>query len=122
VTLTDIQARLSALPSDILAKPERLFAAVFEFYETIRLDNSSLEEDGDMLLFQWGSYDWGHGLNFELDLTRQSIPFGEEDPPICQLQCTYRFDPAQISEIPAGNRWCHQPNEDLGIQVIRAKF
>jgi len=111
VKLTDVQEKLSSLPSEVVARPERLFAALFDLYKTIRLDDTSLDEDGDMLLFQWGSYDWGHGLNFELDLTRQSIPFGLEDPPIQQLHCTYRYDPAQIGEISAGNKWCHQPSE-----------
>lgn len=32
-----------------------------------------------MLLFQWGTYDWGHGPHFEVDLTRELIRHGAED-------------------------------------------
>jgi hypothetical protein len=50
--------------------------------------------DGDMLLFQWGTYDWGKGRHFELNITRQFIEQGlEDDDAISQLSLTYRFTP-----------------------------
>ena len=109
--LTDIQERISALPEEVLARPEKLFPVILEFYEDARIDDTSLEEDGDMLLFQWGSYDWGQGPSFELDLTRQAIPAGTEDPPILQLQCTYRYEPAYFQNVVPGNQWCYSPHE-----------
>lgn len=109
--LEDLKTQISALSSDVSSNPERLFSLVLDLYEGMRIDGTDLDEDGDMLLFQWGSYDWGQGLHFELDLTRQAIPAGEEDPPIVQLHCTYRYDPAQFDDIVSGNRWCHNPSE-----------
>lgn len=43
------------------------------FYGEVRADDVDLESDGDMLLFQWGTHDWGNGPMFEVDITRQFI-------------------------------------------------
>ena len=107
--LDDLRARLLALSDDVSSRPDRLFSSALDLYEGVRIDGTALEEDGDMLLFQWGSYDWGQGRHFDLDLTRQAIPSGQEDPPILQLHCTYRYDPGQFADIVAGNRWCSTP-------------
>ena len=41
------------------------------FYTEVRASRVADEtEDGDMLLFQYGSYDFGNGLDFHFDLTR----------------------------------------------------
>ena len=109
--LKDLQDQLLALPDEVRASPDRLFSSVLDFYERTRIPGTALESDGDMLLFQWGAYDWGQGLHFELELARQAIPAGEEDPPIFQLHCTYRCDPAMFQDIAAGDRWCHDPTE-----------
>jgi hypothetical protein len=60
-----------------------------------------------MLLYQWGTYDWGHGQAFELDLTRQVIiPDEEDDDAIWQLHVTYRFEPRQdLQALGQGDRW-----------------
>lgn len=85
---------------------------MFDFYETQRAKGCDMVRDGDMLLFQWGTYDWGRGEHFELDLTRQLIVGDGEDDEIFQLSLTYRFEPTpQLKVIESGNRWCHNLSE-----------
>ena len=52
------------------------------FYESMRFDDVDLAADGDMLLYQWGTYDWGRGASFEFDITRQLILGAGEDEDI----------------------------------------
>ena len=61
--------------------------------------------NADMLLFQFGCYDWGEGEFFELDVTRQLS--GEPDSPIEQLHCTISY-PVNDSLLKLGedNFWC----------------
>ena len=49
-----------------------------------------VEEGGDALLFQYGAYDWGAGLRFEVDLTRQFIEVerNDDDNVISQFHLT----------------------------------
>jgi len=82
--------------------------AMIEFYRSTRADDCDLDRDGDMLLFQWGTYDWGQGRRSELDITRQFIPAGGEDEDIWQLSLTFLFDPNLNAN---GNRWCMSPTE-----------
>src|SRR5678815_803153 len=74
-------------------RPAEGLDAMFSFYRDVRADGCRLESDGDMLLFQWGTYDWGKGQHFELDITRQLVPGPGEDEDIWQLQLTFRFAP-----------------------------
>jgi hypothetical protein len=81
------------------------------FYGEVRADDVDLESDGDMLLFQWGTYDWGSGEMFEVDITRQLIRGAGEDDEIWQLHLTYRFAPSEpLRAIGKGNRWCARPD------------
>ena len=50
----------------------KLFESVYEVYRDIRIFGFT-DEEQDMLLFQYGVFDWGQGERFELDLTRQFI-------------------------------------------------
>jgi hypothetical protein len=61
--------------------------------------------DGDMLLFQWGTYDWGSGKHFELNITRQFIEEdAQDDAAISQLTLTYKFEStSELESITAGN-------------------
>jgi hypothetical protein len=71
-----------------------------------------LERDGDMLLFQWGTHDWGGGELFEVDITRQLIKDTGEDDDIWQLHLVYRFAPSEaLRALGQGERWCSQPDE-----------
>src|SRR5438874_3186994 len=65
---------------------------VLDFYQNERADGCPMADDGDMLLYQWGCYDWSDGESFELNITRQLIE-GGEDEDIRQLSLTFRFVP-----------------------------
>src|SRR3954467_3458142 len=59
--------------------PAQAIPLMIEFYKDVRAANCELDEDGDMLLCQWGSHDWGQGRSFEFDITRQFIRSHSED-------------------------------------------
>jgi len=89
-----------------LAEGIRLMLA---FYRDVRADNCKLDEDGDMLLFQWGG---GQG-SFECDITRQFIVTHSEDdePAMSQLSFTFHFASSpQFGAIKSGNHWCYAPD------------
>jgi hypothetical protein len=85
--------------------------AVIAFYRDQRADGCVIEDDGDMLLFQWGP---GHAGGFEVDITRQLMPVGQDDP--LQLHLTARF---AAREDRAGHIWCASP---AAIDAFRAEI
>jgi hypothetical protein len=91
-----------------------LIMAVLDFYESERATGLETTPQADMLLFQFGVYDWGQGENFEFDITRQFILEGEEgDDAISQLCCTVVYEPTmQLRSVGKGNCWC-QSCDDL---------
>jgi len=88
--------------------PGDAFTAMLAFFRDVRAENCQ-EDDHDMLLFQWGTYDWGRGRHFEFDITRQFISDRSTDgDDIWQLHATFRFPPtAELDALGRGNRWCH---------------
>ncbi len=88
---------------------------MLDFYRDVRADGCELDEDGDMLLFQWGTYDFGDGRSFQFDLTRQltvAEPEEDDDSAMSQLSFTFHFTPsAQFDALKDGNRWCSTPDE-----------
>jgi len=102
-------------PGTPLAGIERMVA----FYKEVRADDVDLDTDGDMLLFQWGTYDWGSGEMFEVDITRQLIRGSGEDDDIWQLHLTYRFAPSDaLLAIGKGDRWCARPDETAALDLF----
>ena len=92
--------------------------AMLAFYSAERCDGCVFEEDGDMLLFQWGSYSWKDSMHFELDITRQLMPSGSDDEGILQLSLTFRFLlTAELQALGSGNEWCGTPS---GLPAFRA--
>jgi hypothetical protein len=87
------------------------FEALFDFYREERPLGQHFEHlaDADMLLFQWGTYNWGEGEHFSLSLTRQLVVSDEaEDEAIWQLSLIFEFEPdTELKELGSGNRWCH---------------
>jgi hypothetical protein len=61
----------------------------------------------DLLVYQWGTYDWGNGRYFEINITRQFIESGlEDDDAISQLSLTYKYKPSQeLDFLGVGNQW-----------------
>ena len=86
------------------------------FYREVRVDGCDFDNDGDMLLFQWGSYDWGEGESFHYNITRQLILTPDDDQDLDsflgQLSLTLKYEPVTaLKTIVAGNRWCQHPGE-----------
>ena len=83
-----------------------------EFYVDHRASDVNVAADGDMLLYQWGTYDWGPGENFELDITRQFVTGdGADDQDIWHLSLTFLFPPTQaLRALSSGSRWCRAPD------------
>lgn len=82
------------------------------FYRDVRAEDCDPGTDRDMLLFQWGTYDWGKGPRFEFDVTRQlMLPHGDPedvDENLWQLHVTLRLAPsADLRGLGRGDRWCH---------------
>lgn len=95
-------------------------ALMLAFYEDDRADGCVLDADGDMLLYQWGCYDWGNGEFFELNITRQFIDGAAEDEDIRQLSLTFRFPPsADFRKAGEGNSWCRTPDD---VRRFRSKI
>ena len=71
-----------------------------------------------MLLYQWGTYDWGHGPSFQFDITRQLIAVdASDDEDIWQLSVTLHFEPTTAAAaVGADDRWCHHPD---GLEEMR---
>lgn len=101
---------------------------VFRDFSEIPVDDVNKDEDGDMVLLQYGTYDWGSGEFFEVDLVRQLMPPGEEyeedDDLIFQLHCTFRFEPTEsLRAFGSFERWMSVGHEDTfwnEIQVMSA--
>jgi hypothetical protein len=92
--------------------PRQGVEQMFSFYRSVQPVGCG-GPNGDMLLFQWGTYDWGAGRNFELNITRQFVEDDEQDDDaISQLSLTFRFEPtAERDALGDGNRWCDGPTE-----------
>ena len=85
---------------------------MLEFYGDERVSDCELDEDGDMLLYEWGTYDWGAGHWFNCQITRQFIPRDGGDEDIFQLTVTAKYTPSsQTDALGSGNKWCGSPSE-----------
>lgn len=104
---------LAAPGSDLAAlSPSAGVEAMLEFYRDVRARGCDLARSGDMLLFQWGTYDWGRGEYFEFDITRQFVLGAGADEDIWQLSLTFRFIPDEaLQALGSGHRWCHSPRQ-----------
>jgi hypothetical protein len=77
-------------------------------------DADSIDRDGDMLLVQWGRWDWiGEGNStWQFDITRQAMAAAEEidDQEMWQFSVRLHFaDSPESRRIEESNRWCRSP-------------
>jgi len=75
-------------------------------FQTVKVEDLPVVVDSDdMLLFQYGIYDWGdeNGEHFSLDITRQLSKPPEYEP--YQINLTLIFDPEQFKGIQSYDCW-----------------
>jgi hypothetical protein len=94
--------------------PRRALEAMFAFYAGQRAEDVAIDEDGDMLLYEWGVYSFTGPESFQLGITRQFIVTDEDEP--YQLHLTLHFTPTDaLRLLKDGNKWCHSPDELPGF-------
>lgn len=96
--------------------PTEAIDLMVAFYTKVRADECDIDADGDMLLFQWGTYKWGTEEYFEYNITRQllfpSSALENDDECIWQLSPTLKFKPIlELKGLSAGNKWCENPGK-----------
>jgi hypothetical protein len=86
--------------------------AMLEFYLGTRFGDVDSDEDGDMLLFEWGTFNAGSSFYYEM--TRQLITNGScDDDAFSQLSLTLKYDAdADAQTIRSSCRWCMRPVEE----------
>lgn len=92
--------------------PAELVEAALEFYRSTRVEGCNPRDDGDMLLFQWGTYGGEDGEHFTLDVTRQ-LTFEDADggQEMWQLSHELHLVPsAELKRLKSGNLWCATPS------------
>src|SRR3982750_2345731 len=103
-----LRKRLGRPPEQLT--PRAAIAAMCDFYAQQRAEGAELDQDGDMLLYQWGVYGWDGPEMFEVDITRQFMITGEDEPHQLQLICYFQPTDA-LRKINASNQWCPSPDE-----------
>lgn len=97
--------------------------ACLEFYAQVRAEGIvSLEEDGDMFLFQWGRSEYSkRPADFSIDLVRQfGVAMADDDPEhgdesayeeveYFQLHCTIWMPAMPFSSLANGHQWLYRP-------------
>jgi hypothetical protein len=80
------------------------------FYRDVRAEQVGLEDNGDMVLYQWGTYGFSRPRTFQFDLTRQFIvEQSQDDEGISQLHFTLHYLRSSELEKLKGNEWCRTP-------------
>lgn len=80
---------------------------LIDYHNDIEFPDISRADDSDMLLFQYGTYDWGEGRSFEIDFTRQFYQLftDTEDHEIIQQSFTFYFDPKGFDHVTSFDLW-----------------
>lgn len=106
---SSVRALLRYEPAAETLSVEALFSRFVDFYREQPFGGLDPADDADMLLFQFGCYDWGDGEWFELGLTRQfahRTPEGE----LSQLHADFYFEPEpDLRALGADDKWCPSP-------------
>lgn len=86
--------------------PQTAIDAFVEHFRQARYAGCDPADDADMLLFQYGVYDWGKGAHFEVDFVRQFIVGIEtDDHQMEQLHLTFFFEPELGKSLERFSLW-----------------
>ncbi|MEM5515015.1 hypothetical protein WNY79_19195 [Pseudoalteromonas sp. AS84] len=93
----------------------QLISFIIDLYEGNRIENTVMENDGDMLLFQCGRDSLSKDY-FIVDITRQIIPDLEDvddaTDAMQQLSTTFKFLPSETAfALSTTSKWCSALNE-----------
>jgi len=101
------QRILDALGEEDILDAESLVELAIELFRQIKVEGISESEnsDYDMLLFQYGVWNWGDefGKHFSLDITRQFIKPEDDEP--YQLHFQLIYDPEDFEGMRSYNCW-----------------
>ncbi|WP_405599528.1 MULTISPECIES: hypothetical protein [unclassified Pseudoalteromonas] len=94
---------------------QQLIKLVVDLYENYRIENTVLENDGDMLLFQCGRDSLSKDY-FIVDITRQVIPdlddIDEATDAMQQLRIIFKFLPSEAAfALSITSEWCSALSE-----------
>ncbi|HEV7780720.1 MAG TPA: hypothetical protein VGO58_05615, partial [Chitinophagaceae bacterium] len=83
----------------------QLVTDFYNEYEITGIDRNI--PDDDMLLFEYGIYDWqdGKGENYTVDITRQFYIENGQDVGSSQLHLVLYFNCEEYRHIEAANKW-----------------
>jgi hypothetical protein len=85
---------------------------MLDFYMSAQPVGLAPGPNADMLLYQWGTYDWGQGRFFEFDITRQFLRQVNDTRVISQLSLKANYLPtSSLDAIRPGNRWCESAEQ-----------
>ena len=98
------------------------FLSVFLRFAAITVDDAgSVEEDGDGLLAQFGTYSFRGRREFSADLTRQLIAGDHPDATMWQLSCTFHWQPTpRTDELGSGQLWSFGKSTARFLDEVRA--
>lgn len=88
------------------------------FYREVQYPGLDSSPSSDMLLFEWGVFDWGEGEFFQIGITRQLIAKGTvDDDGYTQLLCDAFYVPTpQLVALKSSNKWCRSRDEINSFQ------
>jgi len=94
-------------PGAVMAADVRTIVEIYRRFAAIPAgDAAPVEDDGDGVLAQFGTYDFSAAREFLADLTRQFLDSGDQDALMWQLSCTLHWDPSPETEaLASGNLW-----------------
>lgn len=85
--------------------PERALNAAKQFYDKYEVENLDRDStDNDILLFQYGSYNFENQKEFYLDLTRQ-FKINDDQDEFYQLSLILLYDLKGFEQIKSYNSW-----------------
>jgi hypothetical protein len=97
---------------------EHAVSQMLTFYRDTTAEGCD-ERNADMLLYQWGTYDWGQGEAFEIGVTRQFIEQSDEEARFSQLQFTLRHRPTpDLRALGAGSLWCEAREDASAFSTL----
>ena len=110
------------LEQGISLSAKNIVALTTNLFQELKVEGISDSEDteSDMLLFQYGIYDWGNewGEHFSFDITRQLYDFEEGEP--YQLNVTLVYEPKIFEGLEKYSCWSSDYTniEDFTVHIL----